>query len=330
MIFIFRKNDVANILFLLPYLVLMRMYSLLYPAAYELPEQSGIVSEWIFGALANYPLWQSIIAIVLIFLQAILINIETNNNRLFIMQNAVPGLLYCLFASFFVGLQGLSPALIAMTFVLLASFDAFRVYKKNQATSNIFNAGIFLAIASIIYPPCLLLIFALFIEIGILRSFTIRERLQYLAGLISIYWLLGVVLYYFGWFSSDFIPSFEFLGSIDLFWPLSLTRSWPLIFIALAVIVTLGNHYNYMKKKGIEARKKIDFFYWIMLFSLAPILLFSNVNMTHLLFLAMPLSVLASMNLASQKSVNKAELIHIGLVLAVFLSLYSDKWNILS
>lgn len=328
MIYIFRKNDIANILFLLPYLVLLRLYSFLYPTAYDLQEHSGIVSEWIFNALAHQAMLQSIIALLLIYAQAILINIETNNNRLFLMQNSVPGLLYGLFASFFVAQQGLSPALIAMTFVLLATFDVFRVYKKNQATSNIFNAGIFLAIAAIIYPPCILLVIALFIEIGILRSFTIRERLQYISGLVAIYWIVGVFLFYFGWLNSNFLPALSFGGSISSFWPFSVARSWPLVLILFAVVVALANHYNYMKKKGIESRKKIDFFYWAMLFSFVPILIFAKIDLTHMIYLAMPLAILTSMNLTSQKSVNKAELIHIGLLLAVFLSLYSDKLNI--
>lgn len=330
MIQFFRKNDLSNFIFLLPYIGLLRFYSLKYPIAYQPDEHSGLISEWIFTYLASFPLTQSILAIILIYVQAILINIETNNNRLFLMQNGIPGMLYAFFSSFFIAQQGLSPALISMTFVLLASFDAFRVYKKNTATTNIFNTGLLLGIATLIYPPCILLIIALFIEIGVLRSFSIKERLQYLSGLIAVYWIIGAICYFFRADIFHNFSAFTIFGSVNILVPKGLKESWPLIAIYLTLMIVLASHYNFMKKKGIESRKKIDYFFWFLLFSLLPIFLFEDIDESHVFYLAVPFAVLFSMSLANQKNNARSELIHVIMLLAIFLSLYGEKLNIFS
>lgn len=325
MISLFKKNDFSTLLLLLPFTVALRCYSLLYPTGYVPNDKAGVLSKWLFGALESMPLTQSIIAIGLVYIQAVYINFEINKNKLLLVPSGLPSAFYALFASFFVGLQGLSPELLGMTFVLLACFSAYRVYKRNDGTTPIINSAIYLAIATLFYPPYAVLIVALFVEISILRSFSLREKFQYIFTLLGIYWIIGAFLFYCDTLSlNSLISHFVLFGSIHLLKPVSIAESWPLIVIALGVFITLANYYNVMKKKGMESRKKIDFFYWVMLVSFLNLLLFDNIETPFLLLLAFPLAVLTSMMFDKIKNKYQAELIALVLLLLAFWCQYQD------
>lgn len=330
MIELFRKNDISSMILLLPFTVVMRLYSLIYPTSYQPLEHTGYFSEWFFNHFIDYPIFQAIIAIVLIYFQAVLINISTNNNKIFYNQNGIPGYLYILFTSMFVGQQTLSPAIIAMTFVLFASLSVFNVYKKNEATKPIFNAAIYLTIATVIYPPCLFLLLAHFIEIFVLRSMSIKEILQFAFGIGVLYWIIGSALFYFGHLSSDMFFNLDFFGSSSLLIPKSINESWPLALIIISVVTVLSSQYGYMKKKGIESRKKIDFYFWVMLFSFFTLFFYASIDFSILVFLALPLAILISMNLIDQKNIYRTELINLLLLSTAFLSLYALPLNLLS
>ena len=330
MIELFRKNDISSMILLLPFTVVMRLYSLIYPTSYLPLKHTGYFSEWFFNYFIEYPISQAVLAIVLIYFQAVLINISTNNNKIFYSQNGIPGYLYILFTGMFVGQQTLSPAIIAMTFVLFASLSVFNVYKKNEATKPIFNASIYLTIATLIYPPCVFLLLAHFIELFVLRSMSIKEILQFAFGIAIFFWIIGAALFYFGNLSSDMFFNWDLFGSSSLLIPKSINESWPLAIITISIVTVLSSQYGYMKKKGIESRKKIDFYFWVMLFTLFTLFFYASIDFSILVFLALPLSILISMNLADQKNLYRTELINLLLLSTAFLSLYAVPLNLFS
>lgn len=301
---------------------------MIYPVSYQTAEHTGYFSERIFDSIADYPMVQAVLAIVFLYLQAVIINLSTNNNKIFYYQNGLPGYLYIIFTSFFVGQQNLSPAILAMTFVLFANLSVFNVYKKNEATKSIFNAAIYLSIATIIYPPCVFLLLAHFIELFVLRSVSLKEIFQFVIGVATTYWLVGTVLFYFGLLTRHMFFNLDFLGSVSLLIPTSVSESWPLAIILLGIVTVLVSQYGYMKKKGIESRKKIDFYYWVMIFSLLALFFYSSIDYSILIFLALPLAILISMNFLDLKNIYRAELINVVLLSAAFLSLFAQPLNL--
>ena len=61
-----------------------------------------------------------IVALILLYLQALLFNLVININNLFNERTLVPGLLYVLFASLFFDFLTLSPVLMGLPFLILA------------------------------------------------------------------------------------------------------------------------------------------------------------------------------------------------------------------
>ena len=196
MISIFRNNDVLNFALLLPYTILLRIYSFVNPELYAVRHEDTILTRWLFS-LIDHALVQSIVATLLIFVQALIINILSNNHRLHRLPTGLAGMVFVFLASSLKEFQVLSPALIALTFVLIAIFNVFNTYKRSNASPNIFNACFSSALATLIYPPYALVVLALFIGFAMLRNFSWKERIQFLVDFLVLFWIMGAVLFYF-------------------------------------------------------------------------------------------------------------------------------------
>lgn len=313
MISIFKKNDVLNIILLLPYTALLRAKSLIEPVAYSTSEADSILSIWLFSAISD-PLLQSIIAIILVFGQGIAINVLINNHRLYRSPNSLAGMIYIFLVSCVPQLHFLSPVLIGATFVIIAIFQIFSTYKLNAATLHIFNAALTSCIAAFIYPPYAFVIVGIFIGLTTLRNFKLLERLQFLIGYVSIVWIIGSLYFYIDKLDMALVKFLNFPG---VWSSLSYTLSQENIILAIYLflaILTLLSYYNYVKKKGIDVRKKIAFFYWLMICSFISVFFYFDIDFNHFIYLAIPLSFFISMSLLLIRNIFLAEVVHLCLI----------------
>ena len=296
MITIFKKNDLLNVLLLLPYTVLLRAYSLMHPESYPVQDSDSFISTSIFTYLSNSPIFQAILAIFLVYLHAILINQIVNKHRIYQRRSSLAGMTYIIFLSCIPEFQLLSPALIGMTFLILTVFSVFNTYKQANAGMGITNSALNASIASLIYPPYSIMIIALIIGMGMLRSFGTKEKLQFLTSWLVLFWITGSSLFFFDLLDWSFLSQIGLVGSILDFWSLDQKSYLFLGGIGVLLFIVISNYYNYKKKKEIEVRKKIDFFYWMILMGLLSLLFFRNLSTQHLVFLCMPIAVFLSMS----------------------------------
>ena len=317
MVSIFRKNDVVNFLLLLPYTVLLRLYSLINPRTYEITPEDTAISKWFFS-LIDFPLLQSIIGILVVFGQALLINVLSNNHRLHRLPTALAGMVYIVLVSSLKELQVLSPALIGLSFILLAILNVFTTYKKSKASPNIFNASFLCALAALFYPPYALFAVAMFIGFAMLRNFKWKERIQFLFGFLVLFWIIGAFFYFIDILDFTFYENVSMNGAITSFWSGDNSLWYSASIFLLLIGISLINYYNYMKKKVIDIRKKIDFFYWLLLCSVLSLLVFHTIDHQHYLIVVISLSVFISMSLLLIRNTALAELLHLIAVLGVF------------
>lgn len=324
MISVFRKNDVANIFLLLPYTILLRVYSLMHPTVYQLNE---LDAAWIanFYQLIPSPIFQSIIAILLVFSQAVIINLLGNTHHIFRTPSALGGMLYILLVSAIPELQVLSPALIGVTFLLAAIYNVFTTYKQTIAASSIFNAALSSAIAAIIYPPYFIAMFTMFIGLTMMRNFKAVERLQFIVGYGVLLWIVGVSLFYFDLLNFSMFHEVLPLGALSEMNYTDTKTLWILGVTSFLILLSLGNYYSYVKKKGIDVRKKIGFFYWLLASSLVALLFFRFIDYQHFYFLALSLALFVSMAILLIKNIALAELLHLILLGGVFYHQFGDK-----
>lgn len=311
----FRRNIFLNSLMLLPYTFLVRVESLMHA---DQPSYASDLSPFISWVNELIPslLVQNILACFLVFIQAVYINRIVVKHRMGIEITLWPGVVYILLCSLIPQFTYLSAVLIANTFILAAFSDIFKIYKRPFAVKFIFNSGVFISIAAMIYPPYIAYLLAGFIGLAIIRSFKAKEMLQYLSGVLVPFILYGSWTFYrsafqekmgalvsnkFG-FPADIIPKDKF----DYIY---------LGIILLIILITIFSYGTYSMKKSIQVQKKFDILFWMIISALIALCMNEHLTLDHLLMLAIPLSVLLSMNLLKMKSVITTEMIHLSVLI---------------
>jgi hypothetical protein len=315
-------------LLLLPYTIILRLYSLWQPEVIITSKNDGLLSQWIMGALVDWPITSSILAILLVYIQAILINHWANQNNIQRLPSSLPGMTYILLASITPDLQQLSPALIGMTFMIMAFLEISQIYKKNDASILNFNAGFFVALAFLCSAQLLFGSLVVIIGLQVLRSFEIKESFQILIGIGVLIWTLWAAVFFFtGGKVLDF-SEFGIIDGLSALWPVDLSGKISLSLFFFLIVIGLFNYYSFMKKKQIDARKKIDLVYWFLLSSLIGLIFYNQSVITYLLFAIMPISILFGMMLNNRK-ISTAELFHLGLLIVLVINLYGDAFGMI-
>jgi len=318
MIFLFKKNLFVNSLLLLPYTILLRSSTLLYP--FNAPDYtcSNIVVDTVVGVF-HKPWVEPIFTILLVFFHAVAINWLVIKNKLSKSITLLPGMLYILIMSACNAFLPLLPILFANTFFILALIQLFGLYKKINSAPTYLLAGFFIAMASIFYLPYVLALFLGLYLIYTLQSIGLVEILQFLGGFISVAFVTSSILYFNGnaqqFFTTELASNFSFP---TVLFSASLVEYLIVGAIVLLLVIFAWNFSRFEKKKSLPAKKKISaLFYWQLL-SIISLFLICDLNLYHILFLSVSSCIFASFFIVDAKTTVWYELVHlvcVGLIL---------------
>ena len=314
----FRRNLFLNSLMLLPYTFLVRIESLMNTNQPNYANDLSPFSAWI-NELIPSVFTQNILACILIFLQAAYINRIAVKHRIQGQNTLWPGLIYILLCSIIPQYTYLSVVLMANTFILAAFSDIFKIYKRPFAVKYIFNSGVFISIAAMLYPPYIAFLLAGFIGLAIIRSFKTKEMLQYLSGVLVPFMLYGSWTFYNGVFQEKMEGLVE--GKFGFPSDIIPKDTEGYIFLGLTlliVFIAIFSYSAYNMKKSIQVQKKIDILFWMILSAMIALFITDNLTVDHILVLTIPLSILLSMNLQKIKSPIFSELVHLGILILIF------------
>lgn len=314
MLEIFRRNVTVNSILLLPYIFILRISTFIYPQTYVGTEDTWLVSN-LLTYIPNITI-QSILAIMLIFFQAVTLNNIVAKHRLSKENTLFAGLIYVLLINLLSENLVLSPVLIANTFFILGLGNIFEGFKSQDVRHNIFNSGVFFGLASIIYPPYTVLFLLGFIGLIILRSFKIQEKLQYLSGFLVNYFLLFAILYSPGqaFNFANLFPDFSVVKFNFYAWNIGLITSIIIVVYLLNIIYVLINYGHYMAKKNVYTQKKIGITFWALLFGFIALFFFTSQSLFPIITICLPLAIFLGMNLSDSKTKLLPELIHLTLI----------------
>lgn len=317
MIEIFRTNQIFATLLLIPYTFLIRIYSLIHPIAYEVQPWDTPFSKYLFTSLIPSPIMQSIVACIVVFLIANFINRHIIQNRLSKHLTLLPGLFFILITASMPGGIICSPALLSGFFLMLAMMSINRIYKTNDAAIRIFNAGLYVALALILYPANLFFWVFCIISLMILRSLKLSELLMLTSGIFIPVFLLGTYYYWNGELHLIW-DYFQFdKGILALFLNLNLNAILYLVAIGVIVIYCIVRYNTFTMKSAIQVQKKVDIVYWFMLFSLLIMFFVNGITFTHLVILAIPFSMFIGLSFEKMKNSMIAEMIHVIILIAI-------------
>lgn len=318
MLELFRKNIFLNSLLLLPYVFIIRLGGLLSPIAYSSDTRDNVINGLIYTNTTS-PLTQTIVACVLIFIQALIINYIFSNQKISRENTLFAGVFYILFISLVTENNVLSPVLIANTFMLLAINNIMDTQLNTEASAPIFNAGFLLGTAALIYTPFLGFVLYGIIALNMLRAFKFQELLQFLIGVIIPYFMLFTYKY---WNDMPFVE-FDVFNELFLSIPSIHADSMVMLYVAagmltLMLLFSLVNYSNITSKKSVQAKKKINLMYWYILFCVLTFLGFRTDHLEHLSSLAIPMGILVGISASESQRKLSYELVHILLITIVF------------
>lgn len=316
MIGIFKNNLFFNSLLLLPYLIVIRMNSFIYPTTYIAQESDSLLSQTIFGFFES-GFGQNCIALLLIYYHVLFINRLVIKHRLSTTITLLPGLLYGLLVSMLPEYAMLSPHLIANTCILMALGEIYNLYKKSKAADTLFNIGLLVMLATLLVPNYIVFILLGVIGIFVLRSVKLNEIMQMFSGIAVVLFLFCGILYLLS------IGIYAELSKITLMPKLSMFNlRGEMLYKASAIgvlaIFAVLRYGSYTLKKSIQVQKKIDILFWCMVVQLIMIFFYTSIHAHLALLVFVPLSILLSFSFMRIKNNLIQEIIHLVALVLLF------------
>lgn len=147
--------------------------------------------------IPDHSTWAILVSLCALFFQAYLILDINNRFKLIDRATFIPALLFLLIASSFVGLHQFNAVGFAGIFVTIGISRIFQSYKESNSLKSLFEAALFVSIASLFYFPAIFFEIIILIGLIMLRTFNAREWMATLSGILVPYIL---VLTYFLFF----------------------------------------------------------------------------------------------------------------------------------
>lgn len=267
-----------------------------------------VSSSWVQGLLAS----------LLVYVQALIINRLCIKHRIAKEMTLIPGLIYITISAILPDFLSLSPMLIGITFIIIAVHLLFNTYNSAIASSDIFSAGFLIGLASIFYFPYYYFFVISFIALIILKSFTFKERIQHaLAWMIPTFLLW--VWEYFNNYDQRVIPDF-FSANFGINQVLFIQDIKSLIIsvlIGILVLIFIFNFTNYTKQKVTSTQKKISILYWVLVYSGIVLLMIEHLEYSHLFTFLFPSAIFTTLSLLNFKNKIISEIIFLILLIVV-------------
>ena len=318
---IFRSQSPIQFLLILP-LFFGLWYSSFGNGIIQVPANFDTgVYHFIYSLISPYPVIISFIAILLVSLQAIVINFLLIRNNLSLRNNLLPAYIFILLTGSTHTLTQLSAPLIASLFILLGIAELLSMFELKDPFTECFNASFFFTVASFFYFPAIFFFLLIWICYLIYRVISWRE---WIISLIGFFAACLFVWFYCFWNNQEMAiwNSIKQFFSYPEHFRFQLSRSGYIIWgiIALVFLGSLSNLMNHINEKVIAIRRK----YWVIIFMfLIAILSFLYANQQfryHIIFFTIPATIIINYALLNRKNPRRSELFLWILTLAIIVS----------
>jgi len=288
---IFKKNLFFNSLLLLPFAMILRLYSLFNSSSLKPVESGGILYRLFLSILPDSPILYSLLSIFVVFIEAVLINRLVIKNRFSRDITLLPGMFFIILVSLSPKMLVLSPMMLGLLFVILSFLNLFKTYKKYQSERYLFNAGFYLGIAILFCFNYILLVIPLILGLLSIRVFKIKEAFQLISGFLLVAYFYTFGLYWYG--KPLVFPKVSF--DLYLIQPKDIFSYLIIGLYLFFILNTVLTYRKFVIKKSIQSQKKINIVFTILVFSIAFIF-FINPNdfYNYLYLIAFALSYFTS------------------------------------
>lgn len=212
----------------------------------------GLV-RWLQSSGPNSALLASVVAFVLLYAQALMINYFMNEFRMVGKPTYLPAMAYLLLTTLLPEWNFLSSPLVATTLILWMISILFRLYNVEIARGPVFNMGLLLGVSSYLYFPAAAFLLCFLLGMMILKPFRLNEVVLFLLGCLTPYYFYGAYL-----FLNDNLSFKSFLPHVWVNVPDVKSSIWLAVSTLLLTIPFLiGGFYvqSHLHKMLIQVRK---------------------------------------------------------------------------
>ncbi len=313
MLQLFRNNQIFTVIFVLIYALIFSVNTWLYEgtplASFE--QLPSTIGNWLIDWFRS-PGINRLIFVVVLLLQAFVVNFLVNEFKLAKQYSYVPAIAYILVHFSGADIDLCSPVMLGNCFLLWALYNLFLSYAKRVSLAIVFNIGFATAMAALCYHGFVIYFWWMLIALLLLRAFDPQEFIILLGGFFVPFFLLGT--YHFvndnfsNWLQTEIWIHYQQMtvhydSTLSLYILIGLFVA-PVLF-ALLQISTL--HF----KTTVREKKYINAVLWMPFIGVLGFFLQSHLYSYHFLTLAIPVAILWSLVLQSFKSIGLAELLHL-------------------
>lgn len=319
MLLLFRNNQFTTAFPLALYVGLTHLGALLGKVAPHASSdvETGVLYRAWFSWLEEDGLafWSATGAAALVFVQALMVNKLADDFRLLGDRNWLPGLFYALTAACLPDFLYLSPPLVAATFVPMILRRIFKAYKQPKATALVFDAAFWATVASLFYPPAIFLLIAVYFSFGIVRSYSLRERIVSLTGVLTPVFLAW--LWYFWTDRGGEFWQIQF-GSLFQYFDFNFAflseKMLQTLLVSAFLVTAVFSFGTYTFRKAIEVQKFVGVLYWFLFVALLAILLQKEPRAAHFMLLTPSLGIFMAMSFSAFRTRFYPEIFHLALL----------------
>lgn len=292
MVGFFKSNNPFNIILLLVYAFILKLYSFAHPHIPVAQATDGFLYHRLLDFLEpsgkNSPVIYPIITFVLIFTQAITFNGLINNQKLLSRPTFLPAMAYILITSLFPEWWQLSSTLIINTLLVWVWAMMGGLYNQSKPKSVLFNIGIVIGVCSFLYFPSIAFAVLVIFGLVVMRPLRFSEWLVAFLGITTPYYFLLAYIY----FSNHWNPR-AFIPAISISYPKFQQSIWAWGSLMCLIIPFLISGF-YIQRNMLRMLIQIRKSWSLMLLYLLTALLipFINANSTfeYWILSAMPLA----------------------------------------
>jgi hypothetical protein len=287
---LFKRKNPGNAFLLLIYALILKFPIFLHPAVpVQSPTDSYLYSR-ILRFLLSFSgpsgMVFSILAFIILFIQASLFNRIVNHHKLFPKPNFLPGMSYILVTSLIPSWSYFSAPMLVNLLMIWAWYRMLNLYSTNQPGGAIFNIGILVGFCAMLYFPAIVFAVLMLFALVTMRPFRIREWIIGLIGVTTPYYFLFIVLFLGGnWSWSLVFPAVKFRL------PALPSSIWITVSIALLVIpFIIGGFFvqNNLSKMLIQMRKGWSLLLLFLMIGAAIIFMNDDTAYTNWMLTALP------------------------------------------
>jgi hypothetical protein len=212
---IFKQKASANALILFVYALVLKFPLFLHPFFPILHAEDNYLYRFVLSALASLfgrsALPFSILTFIILFSQATLLNSICNYHKLLPKSTYLPAMCYILVTSLLPDWGHFSAPLLINTIMIWCWYRMVALYSNNSPITSIFNLGLLIGVASLLYMPAIAFLIMLFFALLIMRPLRVQEWFVGFIGFTSPYYFLILFLYFthqLQW--SNLVPHIQF------------------------------------------------------------------------------------------------------------------------